>query len=129
MEDFVLPCMLICGIYIYIYVGVYILVYIRYIYVPCLHSPGVCGIYIYIYIYIYMCHAFITREPGVHRTFYRLDKRKWLSRKIAIDKLDSSMMDEENGCRFEGQRKETWIYTRPAWLIAIRKRCWSFIQI
>ena len=24
--------------------------------------------------------------------------------------------DEINGCRFFGQRKETWIYARPAWL-------------
>ena len=30
--------------------------------------------------------------------------------------------DEENGCRFEGQKKETWIYTWPAWLIAAKER-------
>ena len=35
---------------------------------------------------------------------------------------------EENGCRFEGQWKETWIYTQPAWLIAVKKRMLEFIQ-
>ena len=34
--------------------------------------------------------------------------------------------DEENSCRFEGQRKETWIYTWPAWLIAVRERMLEF---
>ena len=32
----------------------------------------------------------------------------------------------ENGCTFEGQRKETWIYTWPAWLIAVRERMLEF---
>ena len=29
--------------------------------------------------------------------------------------------DEENSFRFEGQRKESWIYKRPAWLIVVRE--------
>ena len=34
--------------------------------------------------------------------------------------------DEENGCRFEGQKKETWIYTRPGWLIAVKESMLEF---
>ena len=29
--------------------------------------------------------------------------------------------DEENGCRFEVQREEHWIHTRPTWLMAVRE--------
>ena len=36
--------------------------------------------------------------------------------------------DKENGCRFEGQWKDTWIYTWPARLIAGRERKLDFIQ-
>ena len=34
--------------------------------------------------------------------------------------------NEENGCIFEGQRKETWIYTWLAWLIAVKERMLQF---
>ena len=36
---------------------------------------------------------------------------------------------EENGCRLEGQRKEIWIYSQPAWLIAHRERMLEFYSI
>ena len=41
-----------------------------------------------------------------------------------MDTLDLKIVvnDEENGFRFEDQRKETWNHTRPAWLIAVWKR-------
>ena len=41
-------------------------------------------------------------------------------------RLDSEMVigNEENGRRSEDQ---DWINTKPAWLIAVRKGCWSFI--
>ena len=45
--------------------------------------------------------------------------------KILRTKL-KKMVDEENGCRFDGQRKETWIYMRPAKLIAVRQRMLEF---
>ena len=34
--------------------------------------------------------------------------------------------DEENGCRFEGQRVETLIHSRLAWIIAIWERMLEF---
>ena len=52
-----------------------------------------------------------------------------ISRKLAMDMLDSEMIvndDEENGCRFEYQRKDHWIPTRPAWFIAVRERLLEF---
>ena len=41
-----------------------------------------------------------------------------------MDMLDLEMVvsDEEN-C----YRCEDWIHTQPAWLIAVREVCWSFI--
>ncbi len=42
-----------------------------------------------------------------------------------MDTLDWEMVvnDEENSCRFESQRKETWIYMQPAG----ERMLWSFI--
>ena len=42
----------------------------------------------------------------------------FLARKPAMDTLDLKMViiDEENSCRFEIQRKETLIHTLPVWL-------------
>ena len=38
-----------------------------------------------------------------------------------IDRYARVVNDEENSCRFEGQRKETWIHMWAAWLIAVRE--------
>ena len=64
---------------------------------------------------IYMCRTFISlRGNGI---FHVLDlkNRKWSSWKTR-HRYARFVNDEENGCRFEGQRKETWICTLPAWL-------------
>ena len=44
--------------------------------------------------------------------------------KLAIDTLDS--FDEEKRCRFEDQRKETWIYSGPVSLIVVREKMLEF---
>ena len=76
----------------------------------------------YVYIYVLYHH-----NPGLHRRFYGLDlKRKWSYLKTYHRLIARFINNEENGCRFEGQRKETWIYTRPAWLIAVRERMLEF---
>ena len=83
MENFVLPCMPVCGMYICV------------------------------------CCMFITWR--VHGRFYGLDLRKEWSSWETRHRYARFVNDEENGCRFEGQWKETWIYTRPAWLIPVRE--------
>ena len=35
---------------------------------------------------------------------------------------NSPSLETKKTWRFEGQRKETWIYTQPAWLLIIRER-------
>ena len=32
------------------------------------------------------------------------------------------LVNEENDCRFEVQREEHWIHTRPTWSIAVKER-------
>ena len=44
--------------------------------------------------------------------------------KLTIDMLYSFV--EENRCRFEDQRKETWIYSGPTSLIVVRERMLEF---
>ena len=39
------------------------------------------------------------------------------------------LIDEENDCRFELQRKEHWIHTPPTWSIAVRKRLLKFCDL
>ena len=52
-------------------------------------------------------------------------KKKWLSWKTH-HRYAVFVNDEENGCRIEGQRKETWIYMRSAWLIVVKERMLEF---
>ena len=78
------------------------------------------------YIYKCVCVPYI-HNLGVHGNFTDLTEWKWAYWKTR-HRYNGFFNDEENGCRFEGQRKETWMYTRPAWLIAVGKVCWSFIQ-
>ena len=60
--------------------------------------------------------------PGVHGRFYGLQLKKGngcLENKLWRP-LDC--FDEENDCRFEVQREEHWIHTRPTWSMAVRER-------
>ena len=57
---------------------------------------------------IYMCLTFIT--PSVLGRFYR---RKLKKEMVVLEKplsITSFINDEENRCRFNGQRNERWIY-------------------
>ena len=133
-------CIYICGVYIYVYIyGVYIYIYIWciyiyiymvyiYIYIWCIYIYMWC-IYIYIwYIYIYICvcvcHMFITHESAQKILQTQLKKGNGHLGKPSI--YTRFVNDEENSCRFEGQGKETWIYTRPAWSITVRERTLEF---
>ena len=59
---------------------------------------------------------------GVHGRFYRLDLKKEMMSGKTRHRYTRFVNDGENGCRFEDQRIETWIYMEPAWLIAVRER-------
>ena len=75
----------------------------------------------YIYIYIYVCAPYIHLESR-HGTEDFTD----LTREMVVSAIDRQIRDEDNGCRFEGQRKETRTYMRHAWLIAVRERMLEF---
>ena len=47
-------------------------------------------------------------------------KRKWASWKTRL--RYTRVVNEENGCRFKGQRKETWIYMQPTLLLVVMER-------
>ena len=77
----------------------------------------ICGIYIYV-VYIYVLYV---HDLGMHGRFFGLDlKRKWCLRKQAMA-VARSVNDDENDCRFEVQKEEYWIHTRPTWSIAVRE--------
>ena len=56
-----------------------------------------------------------------------LTKKKRSGRlgKLAIDMLDLSTRKHMTA-DLKGERKETWMYIRPAWLIAVRKKMIEF---
>ena len=77
------------------------------------------------YICIYVSVPYV-HNPESAQTILRTQLKRGNGRlgKPTIVSLNS--YDEEKGCRFEGQRKETWIYTWPAWLIAVKERMLEF---
>ena len=59
-------------------------------------------------VYIFRGRTFVNSESAWKILPTRLVKRNGRpEKKIAID--NGIRQDDENGCRFEGQRKETWI--------------------
>ena len=79
-------------------------------------------IYIYICQYIFICNVYIRNPEKAQKILLWTQlKRKWLSWKTR-HRYARFVDYEENGCRFEGQRKETWIYTGLAWLLAVRDK-------
>ena len=56
----------------------------------------------------------------MHGSFYGLDLKKEMV--VLENSIARFVHDEEHGCRFEGRRKETWIFKRPAWSIDVRER-------
>ena len=72
----------------------------------CMH---VCG--------VYMCRMFLTWENM--EDFKDSTCLSWKTRHRYAGLVND---DKENSCRIDAQRKETRIYTRPAWLIAVRER-------
>ena len=78
---------------------------------------AICGIYIYVP---------YTHNPESARKILWTQLRKWSCWKIC-PRYTRFVKDEEDGCRFEGQRKETWIYTLSAWLVvAVGERMLEF---
>ena len=61
-------------------------------------------------------------NPRVHERFYGLHVKNQNGRlgkeAVAVARFN----DNENDCRFEVQREEHWIYTRPTWSITVRAR-------
>ena len=62
----------------------------------------------------------------MHRRFYRLNLKREMVVLKTRRRYARFVYDEENGCRFEGLKKEIWIFMQQAWLIAVRERILEF---
>ena len=79
----------------------------------CLACPYV------VYIYRYIC-AYV-HNPGGEQNILRTQLKKG-NDCCGKQAMEVTVSDEENDCRFEVQRDEPWIHTRPTWPIAVKER-------
>ena len=62
----------------------------------------------------------------MHGRFYGLGLKREIVVLEILHRYARLVNDEENGLQIRRSKEEIWIYTLPAWLIAVRERMLEF---